>query len=181
MSLTTDPCDVAPATEPAWQATTRYSSIIPAAVLVILGTDGCPTFTRQKGGPFAGRWMLPGGGIEVGELAKEAAVREAVEETGIVVPIDDIRVIGTYEIIAAWQGLPRYHVLLSAFLAKGTYDLPAGFVGDNGGGTTQSLTEATPLHSSDRYILTDAGVLASQPGANEAALASDKLNISVLS
>jgi 8-oxo-dGTP diphosphatase len=180
MSLTTDPGRLAGAAEPTWQNTARYASIIPAAVLVILGDDGSPTFTRQKGGPFAGRWMLPGGGIEVGELARQAAVREAEEETGIVVPIDAVGMIGTYEIIAEWPGLPCYHVLLSAFIAEGKYDLPVGFDGDNGGGTTQSLTDASPLHSSDQYILADAGVFAGRPGSNEAALATDQLKINVL-
>lgn len=33
-------------------------------------------------------WMVPGGGIEAGENAKEAAIREVLEETGLTVRIN---------------------------------------------------------------------------------------------
>ena len=39
--------------------------------------------TRRAVEPFKGMWCLPGGHIEPNELAKEAVVREVVEETGI--------------------------------------------------------------------------------------------------
>jgi 8-oxo-dGTP diphosphatase len=35
--------------------------------------------------PEAGRWTLPGGGIEFGEHPEEAMVREVEEETGLIV------------------------------------------------------------------------------------------------
>lgn len=35
-------------------------------------------------------WMVPGGGIEEGEYAAEAAIREVKEETGLVIGIDGL-------------------------------------------------------------------------------------------
>jgi len=40
---------------------------------------------KRKNDPYAGYWALPGGYVEIDETAKEAAVRELYEETGIVV------------------------------------------------------------------------------------------------
>ncbi len=40
-----------------------------------------------------GRWSLPGGNIEYGESFEDAGVREAYEETGIIVNPDDLEVI----------------------------------------------------------------------------------------
>ena len=167
-----------PALDRIQEESARYSSIIPAAVLIVRGPGGGPTFVRQKGGPFAGRWLLPGGGIEVGEPAHEAAVRETYEETGIVVPARDVRVVGIYEILGR-HGMP-YHVLMSAFITDGTYELPTGFVGDNGGAVTQSDPDGIVVHSSDRRILTHAGVVADSPAVTEAAPIADWLEVRAL-
>jgi len=35
--------------------------------------------------PIQGEWSIPGGALEIGELVREAAVREAREETGLTV------------------------------------------------------------------------------------------------
>jgi mutator protein MutT len=40
---------------------------------------------RPEGLPLAGLWEFPGGKIEAGESAEQAAVRECREETGLIV------------------------------------------------------------------------------------------------
>ena len=73
------------------------SRLIPAATVVLLrhGGDGFETLMLRKnrGQAFGGMWVFPGGKVEEGdgppgareeEVARHAAVREAAEETGVV-------------------------------------------------------------------------------------------------
>jgi 8-oxo-dGTP diphosphatase len=53
------------------------------AVGAIAIRDGALLMIRRGHGPAGGRWSLPGGRIEWGELAAEALVRELAEETGL--------------------------------------------------------------------------------------------------
>jgi len=45
--------------------------------------DGNLLLIRRGHGPAAGRWSVPGGRVEHGELLVEAVVREVREETGL--------------------------------------------------------------------------------------------------
>jgi 8-oxo-dGTP diphosphatase len=56
-----------------------------------------------------GRWNLPGGRVEAGELPTEAAIRETLEETGLEVEID--RLSGVY-------GKPHENDLVFAFVCR---------------------------------------------------------------
>ncbi|MCJ2098640.1 NUDIX domain-containing protein [Methylobacterium sp. E-046] len=57
---------------------------------------------------YVGGWHLPGGGVERGETAHDAMVREFREETGIV-PQGPLRLQGLYRNVVA---APRDHVAL---------------------------------------------------------------------
>ncbi|WP_148414313.1 NUDIX domain-containing protein [Haloferax sp. KTX1] len=50
--------------------------------------DGAVLLVRQDG-----RWVLPGGEVEVGESRREALVREVAEETGLAADVGALRVV----------------------------------------------------------------------------------------
>lgn len=50
---------------------------------IVTNDAGKILLIRLKSGPFAGGLSIPGGGINPGESAGEAAIREVREETGI--------------------------------------------------------------------------------------------------
>lgn len=52
-----------------------------AGIMLVFG-DRALFLRRGPNGDHAGEWCFPGGGIEPGETAADAARREAVEETG---------------------------------------------------------------------------------------------------
>ncbi|MCC6175290.1 MAG: NUDIX hydrolase [Chloroflexi bacterium] len=56
-----------------------------AAVAIV--DDECILLIRRAHEPYQGQWMLPAGFVEYGEFAEDTAVREAAEETGLVVEL----------------------------------------------------------------------------------------------
>lgn len=67
--------------------------------------------------PLAGEWSIPGGVLEVGETLRQAAVREALEETGLTVePLD---LLGVFDrILRDGDGRTLYHYVLIDFLCR---------------------------------------------------------------
>jgi 8-oxo-dGTP diphosphatase len=61
---------------------TEINHPIPGAGIVVWRGDEVLLIKRGKP-PFAGEWSIPGGKIEYGETAAEAALRELAEETGV--------------------------------------------------------------------------------------------------
>ncbi len=57
---------------------------------IVVVNKGKVLLLRRTTNPLNGYWGLPGGGINLGETPKQAAVRELKEETGLVVSQDDL-------------------------------------------------------------------------------------------
>jgi 8-oxo-dGTP diphosphatase len=83
---------------------------------------------RRGNEPLKGLWSFPGGLVEAGETLAEAAAREALEETAIVVgnlaPIDQSEIIRRDA-----EGRLMYHYVLVVF--SGTYGSGAVQAGDD--------------------------------------------------
>jgi 8-oxo-dGTP diphosphatase len=60
--------------------------------------DGRALLIRRGKEPLRGRWVVPGGTVELGETLEEAVVREVREETGLVVrPLGIVKVFDAIE------------------------------------------------------------------------------------
>jgi ADP-ribose pyrophosphatase YjhB (NUDIX family) len=67
--------------------------------------------------PLQGKWSIPGGVLEVGETLRKAAIREALEETGLTVEPGEL--LGVFErVLPDEQGRMKYHYVLIDFLCR---------------------------------------------------------------
>jgi len=83
--------------------------------------------------PLQAQWSIPGGVLEVGELVREAALREAREETGLIVEPGEL--LGVYDrILRNEEQRVQYHYVLVDFLCR-----PAG-------GELRAASDAEEVH-----------------------------------
>lgn len=67
--------------------------------------------------PLQDEWSIPGGVLEIGELVREAAVREAREETGLTV--EPLELLGVYDrVLRNAEKRVQYHYVLVDFLCR---------------------------------------------------------------
>jgi ADP-ribose pyrophosphatase YjhB (NUDIX family) len=83
---------------------------------VIIDED-CVLLVKRARPPLQDRWSIPGGVLEVGELVREAAVREVREETGLIVEPGDL--LGVYDrVLRNPEQRVQYHYVLIDFLCR---------------------------------------------------------------
>lgn len=83
----------------------------------IIIDDGRVLLVKRGHAPLAGEWSIPGGALEVGETVREAAVREAREETGLTV--EALELLGVYDrVLRDGNGRTLYHYVLIDFLCR---------------------------------------------------------------
>jgi len=67
--------------------------------------------------PLQAEWSIPGGVLEVGELVREAAIREASEETGLTVEPGEL--LGVFDrVLRNPEKRVQYHYVLIDFLCR---------------------------------------------------------------
>ena len=63
---------------------------------VVFNCEGAVLTIKRGFPPFKGWHALPGGFVDLGETTEQACARELLEETGQIVSIDQLKLIGVY-------------------------------------------------------------------------------------
>ncbi len=82
----------------------------------VLIHDGRVLLIRRGKEPLRGRWVVPGGTVEVGETLETALVREMEEETGIRVKPGDLLTV--FDRIQREGNRVRYHYVIVDYLCE---------------------------------------------------------------
>ena len=61
------------------------------AAILVESDDGRVLLVQRANEPYRGWWMLPAGFVEYGDSAADTALREATEETGLVVELTGLQ------------------------------------------------------------------------------------------
>lgn len=96
----------------------RYKNPFPTAD-VIVDIGGKIVLINRKNPPYG--WAIPGGFIDYGERAEDAASREIKEETGL-----QITGLTQFHVYSDPKRDPRFHTITIVFTAQGTGTPSAG-------------------------------------------------------
>ena len=81
----------------------------------VIVENGRVLLIKRGHAPSMGEWSIPGGAMEVGETVREAVVREAGEETGLIVEAQDL--LGVFDrVLRDSSDRVQFHYVLIDFL-----------------------------------------------------------------
>jgi ADP-ribose pyrophosphatase len=84
---------------------------------VLIENNGEYLLIQRAAEPDKGLWSVPGGMVELGERARDAAIREAYEETGL--EVKPVRVLDVVDkIIHDDEGRIRFHFIIVDYLTR---------------------------------------------------------------
>ena len=95
----------------------EYPEMPYVGVGAIIIENGRVVLIKRGHAPLLGEWSIPGGVLEVGEMLREAAVREAREETGLNIEAGEL--LGVYDrVLRDDRGRTMHHYVLVDFLCR---------------------------------------------------------------
>jgi mutator protein MutT len=83
----------------------------------IVVDEGRALVVRRGKEPLKGHWSIPGGAVELGETLREAAAREAREETGLMVEAGEVLEV-LDSIYRDPEGRTQFHYVLVDFVCR---------------------------------------------------------------
>ena len=90
----------------------------------IIIEDSHVLLVKRAHPPLQAEWSIPGGVLEVGELVRDAAIRESREETGLTVEPGEL--LGVYDrILRNAEKRVQYHYVLIDYLCRRLSGEPA--------------------------------------------------------
>jgi 8-oxo-dGTP diphosphatase len=119
----------------------------------IIIEDGRVALVKRGRPPLLGEWSIPGGAMEIGETVREAVAREASEETGLRVEVQDL--LGVFDrLLRDEEGKIRYHYLLVDFLCRRLAgDICAGSDADETAWFTPDELKQLPLPADTAEVI----------------------------
>jgi mutator protein MutT len=95
----------------------RYPSQPVVGVGAVMIRRGEILLEKRKSEPGKGKWSVPGGLVELGELAEETVVREVKEETGL--DVEKPQLIDVVDnVIADENGKIEYHFVIVDYFVR---------------------------------------------------------------
>ncbi|MGC1450133.1 MAG: NUDIX hydrolase [Candidatus Sulfotelmatobacter sp.] len=95
----------------------EFPEIPLVGVGAIIIEDSRVLLVKRARPPLQDHWSIPGGVLEVGELVRQAAIREAREETGLTVEPGEL--LGVYDrVLRNREQRVQYHYVLIDFLCR---------------------------------------------------------------
>src|SRR5437764_137201 len=95
----------------------EFPEIPLVGVGAIIIEDSRVLLVKRAHPPLQAQWSIPGGVLEVGEFVRDAAIREAREETGLIVEPGEL--LGVYDrILRDSEERVQYHYVLIDFLCR---------------------------------------------------------------
>jgi 8-oxo-dGTP diphosphatase len=87
----------------------KKKAVRTAVVAVVKNPDGKVLLTKRAIPPYLGKWVMPGGKVDLGEPITSALKREVREEVGLEVHVEGL--IDIYEIVPSNEHAEHYVIL----------------------------------------------------------------------